>query len=136
MAIDHEKLQALALEARERAYCPYSNFAVGAALLCKDGKIFLGCNIENASFTPTICAERTAFVKAISEGEKEFSALAVVGGKNGKIEGVCTPCGACRQVMSEFCSPDFPILLVKGEDEYEEKTLKELLPNSFFFSNG
>lgn len=128
---DYKELCGLAIAAMERAYSPYSNFCVGAALLASSGRVYLGCNIENAAYSECICAERTAFVKAISEGEKEFSALAVVGGKNGKIEGVCAPCGACRQVMSEFCSPDFPILLVKGEDEYEEKTLKELLPNSF-----
>ena len=128
---DKKELCALAMSAMERSYSPYSHFAVGAALLAASGRVYLGCNVENAAYGECICAEKTAFVKAISEGEKEFSAIAVVGGKNGKVEGVCTPCGACRQVMSEFCSPDFAVLLVKSADEYEELTLKELLPYSF-----
>ena len=117
-----------AIEAREKAYAPYSKFKVGAALKTKDGKIYLGCNIENASFSMTNCAERTAFFKAVSEGEKEFSAIAIVGGKD-KLE-FCPPCGACRQVMSEFCDKDFKIILFDGEKEYEY-TLGEILPLGF-----
>lgn len=128
---DFRELCTLAIAAMERSYSPYSHFTVGAALLASSGRVYLGCNIENAAYSECICAERTAFAKAISEGEKDFVALAVVGGKNGKIEGVCTPCGACRQVISEFCPPDFPILLVKGEREYEQISLGELLPLSF-----
>ncbi len=117
-----------AIQAREKAYVPYSKFKVGAALKTKDGKIYLGCNIENASFSMTNCAERTAFFKAISEGEREFSAIAIVGGKD-KIE-FCPPCGACRQVMREFCNKDFKIILFDGEDE-SVYTLGELLPLNF-----
>lgn len=128
---DFRELCKAAISAMERSYSPYSHFTVGAALLTSSGRIYLGCNIENAAYSECICAERTAFAKAISEGEKDFLALAVAGGKNGKIEGVCTPCGACRQVMGEFCPPDFPILLVKGEDEFEKISLGQLLPRSF-----
>ena len=117
-------------EARKKAYAPYSNFSVGAALLTKDGKIYTGCNVENASFSPTNCAERTAFFKAISEGEREFEAIAVAGGKIGEESGFCAPCGVCRQVMLEFCSPDFKIIL---KDEKSEKIylLSELIPIAF-----
>lgn len=118
-------------QAMKNAYAPYSGFHVGAALLTKSGRIFCGCNIENASFSPTICAERTAVAKAVSEGEREFAALAVVGGKNGSIIGVCPPCGVCRQVLREFCDPDFPIYLGTGSGQYEKVTLKELLPMGF-----
>lgn len=117
--------------AMEQAYAPYSGFRVGAALLTKSGKVYLGCNIENASFSPTICAERTAVAKAVSEGEREFAALAVVGGKDGVIVGICPPCGVCRQVLQEFCGPEFPVYLGKGNGEYETVTLKELLPLGF-----
>ena len=118
-------------KAMENAYAPYSGFRVGAALLTKSGKVFLGCNIENASFSPTICAERTAVAKAVSEGEREFAALAVVGGKDGMITGICPPCGVCRQVLSEFCEPDLPVYLGKGGGDYETVQLKDLLPLSF-----
>lgn len=117
-----------AIEAREKAYVPYSHFKVGAALKTKDGKIYTGCNIENASFSMTNCAERTAFFKAVSEGETEFKAIAIVGG-NDKID-FCPPCGACRQVMREFCDKDFKIILFDGEDE-SVYTLGELLPLNF-----
>jgi len=117
-----------AIEAREKAYVPYSHFKVGAALKTKDGKIYTGCNIENASFSMTNCAERTAFFKAVSEGETEFKAIAIVGGKD-KID-FCPPCGACRQVMREFCDKDFKIILFDGEDE-SVYTLGELLPLNF-----
>ena len=119
-----------AKQAMERAYAPYSGYKVGAALLCKDGTVFTGCNIENASFSPTICAERAAFAKAVSEGCREFAAIAVCGGKDGVITGLFPPCGVCRQVMREFCSQDFPVYLVK-ENGYEKRTLAQLLPDSF-----
>lgn len=120
-----------AKKASENAYVPYSGFKVGAALLAKSGKVYLGCNIESASYSPTNCAERTAFFKAVSEGEREFSKIAVVGGKNGDFCDYCTPCGVCRQVMSEFCSEDFTVLLGKNGDSYKGFTLGELLPHSF-----
>ncbi len=138
MVIDHEKLQALALEARERAYCPYSNFAVGAALLCKDGKVFLGCNIENASFTPTVCAERTAFFKAVSEGygKGNFAAIAIAGAEKGTVPNkVCAPCGVCRQVMIEFCDSDFQVIFVISPEEYEVHPLSEVMPFAFSSDN-
>lgn len=116
--------------AMERAYAPYSGYQVGAALLCSDGSIFEGCNIENAAFSPTICAERAAFAAAVSAGQREFTAIAVCGGKEGKIEGVFPPCGVCRQVMKEFCGEDFKVYLI-NPDGYEETTLGALLPMSF-----
>ena len=125
-----EKLMEYAMEAMGRAYAPYSGFCVGAALLCADGAVYQGCNIENAAFSPTICAERTAFAKAVSEGQREFVAIAICGGKEGKIETVCTPCGVCRQVMAEFCKPDFQVYMAKA-DSIDTKTLEQLLPNSF-----
>ena len=125
-----ENLIEYAIDAMERAYAPYSGYKVGAALLCADGAVYQGCNIENASFSPTICAERTAFAKAVSEGEREFVAIAVCGGKDGKIEGLFPPCGVCRQVMAEFCKPDFKIYLA-APSGYEERTLAQLLPDSF-----
>ena len=122
----------LAIEARERSYCPYSHFAVGAALLTKSGKIYQGCNIENVSFTPTICAERTAFFKAVFDGEREFEAIAVVGGPAGKpVSDLCAPCGVCRQVMREFCRDDFKIYLSKGDGSYMEASLIDMLPFGF-----
>ena len=125
-----------ALEARKKAYTPYSHFAVGAALLGKSGRIYTGCNIENAAFTPTNCAERTAFFKAVSEGEGEFSAIAIVGGRAGEAcRSLCPPCGVCRQVMREFCTEDFRIYLgtqtAEGTISYQTTTLGELLPLSF-----
>ena len=126
-----QELVKRAEEAMKLAYTPYSGFQVGAALLTKDGKVFTGCNIENASYSPTNCAERTAFFKAVSEGHREFSAIAVVGGQNGVIEGICPPCGVCRQVMSEFCSSDFLIHLGGKDGEVKTLTLDELLPLRF-----
>ena len=127
-----EELVALAKEARERAYVPYSGFSVGAALLCKDGKIYQGCNIENAAFGPTVCAERTAFFKAVYDGEREFEAIAVVGGRAGEeITGLFPPCGVCRQVMREFCGLDFRLYLGREDGRWEERTLGEMLPMSF-----
>lgn len=121
-----------ALEMRKMSYSPYSHFAVGAALLCGDGNVYGGCNIENGAFSPSICAERTAFAKAVSEGERDFVAIAIAGGEADKEPAdFCTPCGVCRQVMSEFCGPDFKVILVKSEVETREYRLEELLPLSF-----
>lgn len=120
-----------ALAARERSYCPYSHFAVGAALLTKGGKIYTGANIECSSHTPTACAERVAFSRAVHEGERAFSAIAIVGGpKEESISFACSPCGVCRQVMSEFCEGDFEIILYDGEKS-EVYTLDALLPLRF-----
>lgn len=126
-------LIALALEAREAAYTPYSHFQVGAALLTRAGKVYQGCNIENAAYTPSNCAERTAFFKAVSEGERDFAAIAIVGGPEGAAElDYCAPCGVCRQVMMEFCDYDtFSVILAKSEEEYQVFTLKEMLPMGF-----
>ena len=126
-----EQLIELAKEAMTRAYTPYSGFKVGAALLCADGTVYQGCNIENASFTPTVCAERTAVFKAVSEGKREFSAIAVCGGKDGIITGICPPCGVCRQVLREFCRDDFPVYLALPAGKYETRTMAQLLPDSF-----
>ena len=121
-----------AITAMQYSYTPYSHFRVGAALLTKSGKLYRGCNIENAAYTPTNCAERTAFFKAVSEGELEFEAICVVGGKDGKLEEYAPPCGVCRQVMMEFCDPEtFRIILATDEVHYTEYTLKELLPLGF-----
>ena len=125
-----------ALSMRKMSYTPYSHFNVGAALLAADGTIYTGCNIENAGYTSTNCAERTAFFKAVSEGVKEFKAIAIVGGMEDATElEFCPPCGVCRQVMSEFCEDDFKIILAKSETEYREFTLTELLPERFGPSN-
>lgn len=129
------KLIEEAKKAAEKAYAPYSHYTVGAALLTKDGKIYTGCNIENAAYGPTNCAERTAFFKAVSEGEREFSKIAVVGGKELNFDRYFAPCGVCRQVMREFCSDDFVVLLGKNDEEYKSTTLAELLPLSFSKNN-
>ena len=126
-----EKLIKKAIEMLNFSYAPYSNFHVGAALLTSEGKIYTGCNIENAAYGPSNCAERTAIFKAVSEGKKEFEAIAIVGGKNGKIENFCPPCGVCRQVLAEFCKKDFEIVLAKSKNEYKIMTLEQLLPESF-----
>lgn len=125
--INREDLIKAAMEAKEHAYAPYSNFRVGAALLTKDGKIYQGCNIENAGYTPTNCAERTAFFKAVYEGERNFEAIAV----NGDTDDYLYPCGVCRQVMAEFCAPDFKVFVSKKNGEYLEFTLAEILPGAF-----
>lgn len=125
-----EKLTILAKDAMRKAYSPYSGYKVGAALLCKDGSVYTGCNIENAGYSATNCAERTAFFKAVSEGKRDFSAIAICGGKDGVIEGVFPPCGVCRQVMREFCDDDFEIYLVT-EDGVKMYKLGQLLPMSF-----
>lgn len=130
--MDKKELVKEALAAREFAYTPYSKFNVGAALLCKNGRVFRGCNIESASYTPTNCAERTAFFKAVSEGEREFSAIAIVGGPAGAPPvDFCYPCGVCRQVMAEFCSRDFKIYIAKSESEIREYSLDEIIPFAF-----
>ena len=122
----------LAMEARGKSYCPYSGFAVGAALQTKEGKIYQGCNIDNAAFTPTNCAERTAFFKAVSEGEKEFCRIAIVGGKKDGVLELTSPCGVCLQVMQEFCDPDaFEVILATAEEKYEILKLRQLLPYGF-----
>ena len=127
-----EQLVRLAKEARNRAYVPYSGFSVGAALLCSDGTIYQGCNIENAAFGPTICAERVAFFKAIYDGKREFAAIAVAGGKAGEeVSGLFPPCGVCRQVMREFCDLDFKLYMARENDQFETRTLCEMLPLSF-----
>ncbi len=128
----YQELVHAAIKMRKYSYAPYSHFTVGAALLSKDGNIFTGCNIENAAYSPTICAERVAFFKAISEGEKEFEAIAIVGGKeNEKPNDYCAPCGVCRQVMNEFCDGNFKIILVKNENDISIYNLLELLPKGF-----
>ena len=129
-----EKLCDLAKEAMLRAYAPYSGFKVGAALLCKDGTVYQGCNIENAAYGPTNCAERTAIFKAVYDGQRDFEAIAVCGGKDGIITGSFPPCGVCRQVMREFCRDDFVIYMINPQG-YEAVTLAQLLPYSFSNSN-
>ena len=131
-----EKLIDTAIEQLKFSYTPYSNFKVGAALLTKSGKIYTGCNIENASYTPTNCAERTAFFKAVSEGVRDFQAICIVGGKDGKLTEYTAPCGVCRQVMMEFCNPKtFQIILAIDVKQYDIYTLKEMLPKGFGPSN-
>lgn len=132
MNIDAEKLISEAIEARKNAYTPYSHFQVGAALIAESGKIYRGCNIENAGYTPSNCAERTAFFKAVSEGERVFDAIAIVAGAEGKELEFTAPCGVCRQVMMEFCDyENFRIILAVSEKEYRIVTLKEILPFGF-----
>ncbi len=126
--VDQKKLAAEAIAAKERAYVPYSRFRVGAALLAESGRIYRGCNIENAAYTPTNCAERTAFFKAVSEGEKKFLAIAITGDADDYLY----PCGVCRQVMAEFCDPDtFQIILARDGSRQQVFTLRELLPGAF-----
>jgi len=126
------KLITKALDMRKKAYCPYSGYSVGAALLTGTGKIFEGCNIENAAYPDTVCGERTAIFKAVSEGEREFTAIAVTGGRSEEPEGYSVPCGSCRQVMNEFCDPDrFWIIVARNTEDYKVFTLRQLLPESF-----
>ena len=125
-----KELLLMAIEARKFAYAPYSNHKVGAALLGKSGKVYIGCNVENAAYTPTSCAERTALFKAVSEGEVEFEAIAVVGGLGENLSEICAPCGVCRQVLAEVCDKDFKVIL-GTEDNITVTTLGELLPYSF-----
>ena len=127
-----EKLVLKAHDMQGMSYAPYSGFNVGAALLTADNEIYGGCNIENAAYSPTICAERTAIFKAVSEGKKDFRAIAIVGGEKGEIGDLCFPCGVCRQVMAEFCDPDsFLIITRNREGKTVIHTLRELLPESF-----
>lgn len=119
-----------AIDSLANSYSPYSDFKVGAALLTKNGKIYTGCNIENASYSATLCAERTAFSNAISNGEREFETIAIVAIKDNKLV-TAFPCGICRQFMAEFCDDNFKILVAKSETEYDKYLLSELLPNSF-----
>ena len=133
--LEQKQIQELiekAISMMDYSYVPYSHFHVGAALLAKNGNVYGGCNIENAGYTPSNCAERTAFFKAVSEGVLEFDAICVVGGKDKKLDGYAAPCGVCRQVMMEFCDPEeFQIILAESRDQYEIFTLKELLPLGF-----
>lgn len=135
MRNEDQRLIAEAFAAREQSYAPYSGFQVGAALLAKDGRIFRGCNIENAAYSPTNCAERTAFFKAVSEGAREFSAIAIVGAPRDAAPeefGYAWPCGVCRQVMREFCDPKvFRVLVAKSQEAFFSRTLEALLPDSF-----
>lgn len=127
-----QQLIPLAIEAMGRAYAPYSGFRVGAVLLASDGMVYQGCNIENAAYTPTNCAERTAFFKAVSEGQRTFDAICIVGGKDGVLTDYTAPCGVCRQVMMEFCNPEtFRVILAKNESDYRTFLLKDLLPMGF-----
>lgn len=131
-----EKLIETAIAQLDYSYTPYSNFKVGAALLTKNGDIYTGCNIENAAYTPTNCAERTAFFKAVSEGVRDFQAICIVGGKDGVLTEYAAPCGVCRQVMMEFCNPKtFQIILAIDKERYDIYTLEELLPQGFGPSN-
>jgi cytidine deaminase len=126
----YRSLMESAARAREFSYSPYSHYCVGAALLTADGRIYTGCNVENAGLSATNCAERTAIFKAVSEGIRDFSAIAVVGGRQGEVSPFCAPCGVCRQVLAEFCSPDMPVILGTPED-FKVYTLGEILPFSF-----
>ena len=129
--MDKQELIEKAKEVMARAYAPYSHFFVGAALLGKSGRLYLGCNVENAAFGITNCAERTALFHAVAEGERSFQAIAIVGGPKGEIRDFCPPCGACRQALREFCGPDFPIYLANAEGEIRTWTMEQLLPGSF-----
>ena len=130
----YQSLMETAAAAREFSYSPYSGYRVGAALLGKSGKVYGGCNVENAGYTPTNCAERTAIFKAVSEGEREFAAIAVIGGSGETVDPACAPCGVCRQVLAEFCSPDLPVILGSPEN-LRVLTLGDLLPFAFTKKN-
>jgi homotetrameric cytidine deaminase len=127
--LEYKNLATAALEARENSYSPYSGFSVGAALLTKSGKIYTGCNIENAAYSPTLCAERVAMAKAVSAGEREFAAIAIAGGQTGGEPQFCYPCGVCRQVLNEF--GDIAVIIAKTPTDYRVHTLAELLPHGF-----
>ncbi len=129
--MNEKELCKKAIEAMQNSYSPYSECKVGAALLTESGKVFCGCNIENAAYSPSVCAERVALFSAISSGERRFAALAVAGGKDGSITAGFPPCGGCRQVLVEFCAADFPVLVVTGSDSYKKYTLAQLLPEAF-----
>ena len=134
--MDYTELIRKAFDMLNYSYVPYSHFTVGAALLCEDGTIIGGCNIENAAYGPSNCAERTAVFKAVSEGYRNFEAICIIGGlenenKKVEIKNFCPPCGVCRQVLAEFCSKDFKIILAKSKTDYKVLTLGELLPEVF-----
>lgn len=134
-ALTKDQIRELAVKSLagiKNSYAPYSHFHVSAVLLCGNGAVYTGNNIENAAYTPSVCAERCAFFKAVSEGERDFTAIALCGGLNGVVKDYCAPCGVCRQVMREFCKPDFKIILVKSEEEWKIYTLSELLPGRFW----
>lgn len=133
--MNNQELINMAITAMNGAYTPYSKYKVGAALVTSSGVVYTGCNIENASYSATNCAERTAFFKAVSEGERGFSKIAVVGGLNGEITDYASPCGICRQVMREFCDDDFEIIVAKSAEDYKVYTLSQLLPSSFSQDN-
>lgn len=129
--MNKEELYNIAVEAAKKAYSPYSGFCVGAALLCDDGMVYSGCNIENASYSVTVCAERVALFSAVAEGKRRFTAIAVAGSGNGDFSSPCPPCGVCRQALAEFCAADMPVILSDGKDGAMEYTLGEILPMSF-----
>ncbi|MCL2188715.1 MAG: cytidine deaminase [Defluviitaleaceae bacterium] len=129
--VDYQKLAALAVKAKERAYAPYSGFHVGAVLLCSNGVEYIGCNIESAAYPATICAERTALVKAVSEGARSFRAVAVAGGKPNANTDYCYPCGVCRQMLHEFAGDDFEVIIAKSETDYRVHKWEEILPHGF-----
>ncbi len=133
--MNNKELVKTAFDAMQKAYAPYSEYKVGAALLGKSGTVYTGCNVENASYSPTNCAERTAFFKAISEGEREFVKIAVVGGKDGNVTDLFMPCGVCRQVMAEFCDSDFEVIVALSEGNFKSFALHELLPFGFSKNN-
>ncbi|MBQ6718439.1 MAG: cytidine deaminase [Clostridia bacterium] len=133
--MNNKELVKAAFDAMQKAYAPYSCYKVGAALLSKSGTVYSGCNVENAAYGPTNCAERTAFFKAVSEGEREFLKIAIVGGKNGNVNDLFMPCGVCRQVMAEFCDGDFEVIVARSTDDFSVFTLSELLPYGFSKSN-
>ncbi|MBO4839372.1 MAG: cytidine deaminase [Lachnospiraceae bacterium] len=130
--MNYQELYDLSLQARENSYCPYSHFATGAALVGESGRIYLGCNVENSAFGPTNCAERTAVFKAVSEGERRFTAIAVCGAPEGKVpDKLCAPCGVCRQVLSEFVDDDFPVIMYDEELGVKAYPFREILPFRF-----
>lgn len=133
--MNNKELVKAAFDAMQKAYAPYSCYKVGAALLSKSGTVYSGCNVENAAYGPTNCAERTAFFKAVSEGEREFSKIAIVGGKDGVVTDLFMPCGVCRQVMAEFCAGDFEVIVARSEDDFTSFTLSSILPYGFSKKN-
>jgi len=133
--MDMRELLSVAASAADAAYAPYSGFSVGAALLCDDGTVFTGCNIENASYSVTVCAERVALFSAVAAGYRDFSAIAVAGGRDGDYSLPCPPCGICRQALAEFCGSDMKVILSDGRGGIREYTLGELLPESFTLSD-
>ncbi len=133
--MNNKELVTAAFAAMQNAYAPYSSYKVGAALLSKSGRLYTGCNVENAAYGPTNCAERTAFFKAVSEGEREFVKIAVVGGKDGSVTDMFMPCGVCRQVMAEFCDGDFEIIVARSKDNFTSFALSTILPYGFSKKN-